>query len=48
MHTLFTDLLILMPMKVKEMRNYADDAAKVDDEVLKYYVYRQIKINFRS
>ncbi|XP_059473287.1 nuclear pore complex protein Nup205 [Neocloeon triangulifer] len=29
MHTLFTDLLILMPMKVKEMRNFADEAAKV-------------------
>jgi len=28
-HTLFTDLLILMPMKVKEMRNFADEAAKV-------------------
>lgn len=33
MHTLFTDLLILMPMKVKEMRNCADDAAKVVNQM---------------
>ncbi|CAB3379464.1 Hypothetical predicted protein [Cloeon dipterum] len=29
MHTLFTDFLILLPMKVKEMRNQADENAKV-------------------